>query len=98
MPLYGFSAGLLEKKFSKDSKLTLILICIGLTFIYELGVYMLNILILNSSIQILSFLKIVIIEMIFNGLLMIIIYPIIKKVSLLCDEIYNNKNIITKYF
>lgn len=59
---------------------------------------MLNILILNSSIQILSFLKIVIIEMIFNGLLMIIIYPIIKKVSLLCDEIYNNKNIITKYF
>lgn len=98
MPLYGFSAGLLEKKFSKDSKLTLILICIGLTFIYELGVYMLNILILNSSIQILSFLKRVIIEMIFNGLLMIIIYPLIRKVSIVCDEIYNNKNIITKYF
>lgn len=96
--MYGLIAGILEKKFSKDSKITLILMCIGLTFIFELGIYILNILLFNSSIQILSFLKIVIIEMIFNGLLMIIIYPIIKKVSLLCDEIYNNKNIITKYF
>lgn len=94
----GALGGILDKNFSKDSRMTIILMTIAVTFIYEAGIYFLNIVIASASIEILPFVKIVIIEMVYNMLLTIILYPIIQKVGYLIEENFKGSKILTRYF
>lgn len=94
----GALGGILDKNFSKDSRMTIILMTIAATFIYEVGVYFLNIVIASASIEILPFLKIVMVEMLYNMLLTIILYPIIQKVGYYIEENFKGSKILTRYF
>ena len=72
------------------------LISMGTTLICEIIAYIYKI-INGASIEVLTFLKIVLIEIIFN-LMIIIIYPLIRKLGEKLEQVFNEDKILTKYF
>ena len=94
----GLTAGIFAKTFSKDSRITIMLMVGGLTFAYELIVYMLNYFMLDMNLEILIFLKILVIEVIYNIILTIIIYPLFKKFGYYIEHEYQGDKILTRYF
>ena len=98
LALVGFIGGYFDRNFSKDSKITIILMVIGTTFVYELLRYIINIIFLHLNVEMLVFFKILIIELIYQFLLTIILYPIMKNVGYFIERIYKGNNILTRYF
>ncbi len=94
----GIIAGILDKNFSKDSKITIILMTILSTSIYEIGVYILNYIIISTNIEILLFIRILLIEVIYNAILTIILYPILQKLGYYIEEAFRGKQILTRYY
>lgn len=94
----GFAGGYLDKNFSKDSKLTIILMCMGATFLFESADYFISAIIYQIEIQVIQLLKIVIIESIYNAILIIILYPIIQRAGYRIEEVFKGSNILTRYF
>lgn len=94
----GFLAGEFNKHFSKESKMTIMLMIMGATFICELIVYTLQIILLHSQINILRFLKIILIEIIYNTIIIIIIYPLLQLSKEILIRIFKGNNILAKYF
>ncbi len=90
--------GYFDKNFSKDSRITIMLMVIGSTFIFEIGSYILSIIILNTNIEIISFIKIVIIEVFYNAILTAILYPLMQIVGYKIEDIYTGQKILTRYF
>ena len=94
----GFLGVYLDKNFSKNSKITILLMVAGTTVLYEVVSY-LYIMIRNSiPLEVLGFIKILGIEVLFNVLLTIIIYPVIKSVGNYLEELFKAKKILTRYF
>lgn len=96
--IVGYLATYFDKNFSKENKLTIILMCAGTTAIFEFGCYMLNSIIIGFSREYFLFLKTLIIEIIYNILLTIIIYPLIQKVGFSMDRTFKRNNVLTRYF
>lgn len=94
----GLLGEILSKNFSKDSRFIVCLMVIGTTAVYETIVYLLTMLRTEGTVEILAFLKILLIEMLFNGLITIIIYPLIKKAGYYLENLYDDKFILTRYF
>ncbi len=94
----GFIGGYLDKDFSKDSKLTIILMCVGVTIFYELADYFILELIYKFEIELLPLIKVILIECLYNTILIIIFYPIIQKMGYRMEEIFKGSNILTRYF
>ncbi len=94
----GIIAGILDKNFSKDSRMTIILMTILETSIYEIGTYLLNCIIISISIEILPFIKILLIEILYNTILIIILYPLIQKAGYYIEEAFKGKQILTRYY
>ncbi len=91
-------ADIYDKNFSKDNRMTIMIMVISTTFIYEFGIYILNVFKLSINLELISFIKILIIEAIYNTLLTIIIYPIIQNMGILLEEIFKEQKILTRYF
>ena len=87
-----------DKNFSKDSKFTIMIMVIVSTLVFELGCYILNIITLNINIEVLQFIRIIAIEILFNALLTIILYPIMKKIGYKIEDIFKQQNILTRYY
>lgn len=96
--IVGLLGEILSKNFSKDSRFIVCLMVIGTTAVYEIIVYLLTMLRTEGTVEILVFLKILLIEMLFNGLITIIIYPLIKKAGYYLENLYDDKFILTRYF
>lgn len=96
--IIGIIGGILDKNFSKESRLTIMIMVVGTTLIYEIGMYILRYAILNSSIEILSFCKILLAEIVFNILITIILYPLIQKTGHSVENEYKGSKILTRYF
>lgn len=94
----GYLGSYFDKNFSKENKLTIIFMVAGSTLIYELGTYFLNSIILEFTREYLYFIKIVVLEIIYNVLLAIILYPLIQKVGYEIDRNFKKNNILTRYF
>lgn len=94
----GMLGEILSKNFSKDSRFIVTIMVIIVTAIYEIAVYILTILRTGGTIEILAFSKILLIEVIFNTLITIIIYPIIKKAGYYVENLFDDKYILTRYF
>lgn len=86
-----YMGGFLDKTFSKESKITIIFMVLGSTFSYELVVFIYTAISNNVPIDILNFFRILGIELLFNGLMTIILYPIIKKFGIILEKIFKNK-------
>ncbi len=87
-----------DKNFSKDSRIAIMLMVISATTIYEVGVYMLNIIKTSSNIEFFAFTKILVVEIIFNAILTIILYPIIQKAGMYLENNFKEPKILTRYF
>ena len=77
--IVGFLAGVFDKNFSKDSRMTIMLMVLGSTFLLEVLNYLLSYMFSGINIEIIRFSIILTIEIIYNLLLTIILYPIIQK-------------------
>ena len=94
----GIIANLFDKNFSKDNRITIMAMSGVCTIIYEVGMYFINYLILNINIEPLAFINILTIEVIYNVILTIIIYPLIQITGYDIEEEYKGSKILTKYF
>lgn len=96
--LIGLFGEYLDKSFSKDSRLTMILMVIGATAIYEICGYVFKIIKWNTLIEIIPFLQTLVIEIIFQVVLVIILYPLIRKAGYYLENLFKKKMILTRYF
>jgi rod shape-determining protein MreD len=96
--LIGLLGEYLDKNFSKESRITIMLMIAASTAIYEIGGYIFNIIALDINVEILQFIRILIIEVIYNLLITIVIYPLIQKIGHALEEVFKTKNILTRYF
>lgn len=93
-----FCGGYLEKNLSKDSKITVMLMGAAGVAIYEIFIYAYRGIVLSTNIEIWLFIKILLIEVIFNTLITIIIYQGMQKLGYKIEEIFKNPQILTRYF
>lgn len=96
--MVGLLGEILSKNFSKDSRFIVTFMVIITTALYEITVYLLTILRTRGIIEILAFAKILLVEIFFNTLITIIIYPIIKKAGYYVENLFDDKFILTRYF
>ena len=94
----GYLGSYFDKNFSKENKLTIILMVAGATLIYEFGLYFLNSIILEFEREYFAFMKILLVETLYNILLSIIFYPIMQKFGYVIDRTFKKNNILTRYF
>lgn len=98
LAMIGLLGEYFDKNFSKESRITIMLMVIGCTILYELGVYLYQIFQWKIHFEMFSFLKILLIEAIYNAIIVIILYPIIQKAGYTIENTFKVKNILTRYF
>lgn len=96
--IIGIIGEYLDKNFSKESRLTIMLMVMGSTAIFEIGLYFFNVFRLDMNLEIFSFAKILLIEVIYNTILVVIIYPLMQKTGYGLEHMFKVKNILTRYF
>lgn len=96
--IIGFLGGYLSKNFSKDSRITMMIMILFATLIYEIGTYMFNYFINSVNIELFYFVKVLLIELVFNLLITIVIYPLIMKFGYKIEENFRENKILTRYF
>ena len=87
----GLVGGILDKSFSKESRITFMIMTMAVTILCEIINYTLQIILLGAEPQFVKFMQIVIIEAIYNAILVIILYPLIQKAGNKAEEIYTEK-------
>ena len=98
LTLIGIIATLFDKNFSKDSRITIMFMVFGATIIFEVVSYIINYALYSVNLEILSFIRILIIEVIYNILITIIIYPLLQKFGYYIENEYKGNRILTRYF
>ncbi len=98
LAIIGLACGILDKTLSKDSRITVLLMGIVSTIIYEVVLYFMQYIILGTNIEILSFIKILLVEVVYNMLLIIILYPAIKNIGYEVENEVKGDRILTRYF
>lgn len=96
--LIGFLATVFDKNFSKDSRMTIMVMVVVATIIFEIVSYLLNYIFVAMNIEMLNFIKILVIEIIYNLMLVIILYPFMQKFGYYMENEYKGNKILTKYF
>lgn len=94
----GIIGGEFDKNFSKESRITIMIMVAISTIIYEIGIYAINFITLHIEPEILSFIQILLIETIYNMLITIILYPLMQKLGYKIEEQYKGNKILTRYF
>ena len=96
--IIGFLAMIFDKNFSKDSRMTIMVMVMVATIIFEVIVYLINYIIVSINVEIINFIKILAIEVLYNVILTIITYPIIQKAGYYIENEYKGNKILTRYF
>lgn len=96
--LIGFLAAVFDKNFSKDSRITIIFMVAAATLIFEVLNYIIHYTIMGNEIEIINFIVILAIEIIYNIILTIILYGLIQKFGYYIENEYKGNKILTKYF
>lgn len=94
----GFLAAVFDKNFSKDSRITIMVMVMVATVIFEVLSYLLSYLFITIHVEILNFIKILAIEVFYNVILTIILYPLIQKFGYYIENEYKGNQILTRYF
>ena len=96
--LIGLIGGIFDKNFSKESRATMMIMVAVATCIFEIGSYIIGFFIYKYNFEILAFLKILLIECIYNIIITIILYPLIQNWGYKIEEEYKGNKILTRYF
>ena len=98
LALIGILATLFDKNFSKDSRMTIMFMVFGSTVIFEVTSYFINYIMYSINVEIWCFIKVLTIEVIFNILVTIIMYPLLQKFGYYIENEYKGNRILTRYF
>ena len=98
LALVGIIAGIFDKNFSKDNRLIIVFVGALSTIIYEIAVYTLQIIVFEMNVEILAFIKILLLETIYNILIIIILYPLIRNFGYEVESEIKGDKILTRYF
>ncbi len=98
LSIIGVIATIFNKNFSKDSRITIMFMVLGSTVLFEIVSYFINYILFSINFEIFSFIKILVIEVIYNMLITIIIYPLIQKFGYYIENEYKENKILTRYF
>lgn len=90
--LVGFVATWFDSLWSKDEKISIIIMVVLLTFIFEFGCYFIKSIIINYELEMKSFFRILFWEEIYNVLFTIIFYGIIKKLGYIMERQLKKSN------
>lgn len=96
--LIGFLAAIFDKNFSKDSRMTIMVMVVVVTCIFEILSYLLMYIFFSIHLEIVNFIKILAVEVVYNLILTIIIYPLIQKCGYFIENEYKDNRILTRYF
>lgn len=96
--LIGFLAAIFDKNFSKDSRITIMVMVAVATVIFEVLTYFLKYIFISINVEILNFVKILIVEVIYNIIITIIVYSLIQKFGYYMENEYKGNKILTRYF
>lgn len=96
--LIGIIGGYFDKNFSKESRITIMLMVIGSTCVFEIGTYILQAIELSIYVEIVPFLITLLIEVLYNTILIIILYPLIQKLGYRIEDNFKAQQILTRYF
>ena len=96
--LIGFLSTVFDRNFSKDSRMTIMVMGVVATVIFEVLSYILNYIFVSTNIEIINFIKILAIEVLYNLILTIILYPLIQKAGYYIENEYKGNKILTRYF
>lgn len=96
--IIGAIGGYFDKNFSKESKLTIILMVIGSTCVFEIGSYILQTIQLSIYVEIMPFTIKLLIEIFYNIFITIIIYPILQALGYRIEDIFKGNKVLTRYF
>jgi len=94
----GIMGGILDKSFSKDSRITFTLMTITVTLLCEIINYIIQIIMLGADYTLTKFIYIIVVEAIYNGILVIILYPLIQKSGKKTEEIFTENKSFLKYY
>ena len=67
------------------------------TIIYEVALYLLQYMVIGTNIEILQFIKILLIEVIYNTIIIIILYPLMKFTGYEIENEIKVDKILTRY-
>lgn len=98
LALIGVIATIFDKNFSKDSRITIMFMVFGSTVIFEVASYFINYIIYSINVELVNFVKILLIEVVYNILITVIIYPLIQKFGYYIENEYKGNRILTRYF
>lgn len=98
LALIGTISGMLDKTFSKDSRIIVLLMGGICTILYEVVLYLLQIVLKDINVEILQFIKILSIEVLYNMLIIIILYPLMKITGYEIENEIKGDKILTRYF
>ncbi len=98
LAVIGLIAGYLDKNFSKDSRIMLMMVVIVGTIFFESGYYIFKIIKSEAIFEFVPFIKILLIEIIYNIILTIILYPLIQNAGNKLEDIFKNKKILSRYY
>ena len=96
--IVGIIGAIFDKNFSKENRITLIVMTMISTAVFEIGHYILGYFIYKYSIEIFTFIEILLIECIYNALITIILYSLIQKFGNYVETEYKGNKILTRYF
>lgn len=98
LAVIGLLGGIFDKNFSKDSRITVMFMGGICTVIYEVIVYIIQYLVIGINIEIIEFIKILLIEVLYNLLLIVILYPLMKTTGYEIENEIKGDKILTRYF
>ena len=98
LAIIGLISGIFDKTLSKDNRMTVLLMGIACTIIYETILYMMQYMAFEINLEILSFIKILLVEVVYNMLLIIILYPAMGRTGYEIEDEIKGNRILTKYF
>ena len=96
--LVGVIGVFFDKNFSKENRVTLIIMVVVSTLVFETGSYALSYFIYDNYIQVVPFIQMLLVECLYNALLTIILYPLIQISGNKIEEEYKGNKILTRYF
>lgn len=94
----GIIGMLFDKNFSKENRITLIVMVMISTMVFEVGENIINYFILKTTIDLLPFIEILLIECLYNAIITIVLYPLIQKGGNKIETEYKGNKILTRYF
>lgn len=96
--IVGLIGVLFDKNFSKENRITLIIMVAIATIVFEIGETLIYYIVMREFIDILPFIEILLIECLYNAILTITLYPLIQKSGYKIETEYKGNKILTRYF